>query len=184
MSRNLGSPMITAITSNSQQPAFLLDIALSSGTAHAWTGVGSLSWNGNTYLGVGSFGAIDDITEGVEVKAEGTRIALSGVDPTLLNDCLNDIQLGAPATVWFAVLQNGAILGTPYPLFVGTVDQPMIPVGPDSLTIALKLENRMSNLQRPSMRRYTMSDQRYFYPDDIGFSWVETLNDIALIWGQ
>ncbi len=33
------------------------------------------------------------------------------------------------------------------------------------------------------MRRYTTSDQMYYYPDDSGFNWVETLNDIALLWG-
>ena len=66
---------------------------------------------------------------------------------------------------------------------MGTVDRPAIPVGPDKLTITLALENRMLNLQRPTMRRYTAGDQNYYFPDDSGFNWVEVLNDIALLWG-
>lgn len=139
---------------------------------------------GSTYLGVGSLGSIGDINEGVEVKADGTTVTLSGIDPTLLNDCLADIQLGAPATLWFALFSNGAIVGKPYPLFVGTVDRPTIPIGSDTISITLALENRMANLQRPSNRRYTAGDQMYYYPTDSGFNWIETLNDVSLVWGS
>ncbi|HKD62364.1 MAG TPA: hypothetical protein VKB47_18010 [Terracidiphilus sp.] len=184
MSRNLGSPMITAITSNGPIGLLaLVDITLKTGSAHVWSGVGTLSWNGNTYLGVGSLGEIGDVKEGIEVRAEGTTIALSGIDPNLLTDCLSDIQIGAPATIWFGVFQNGAIVGTPYPLFSGTVDKPSTPIGTDSLTIALALESKMTDHARATMRRYTSSDQRYYYSDDIGLHWVETLADIALRWG-
>jgi hypothetical protein len=184
MSRNLGTPMIASITSNGPIGlALLVDLTLADHVEYVWSGVGTLGWNGHNYLGVGSLGAIGDVKEGVDVKAEGTSISLSGIDPVLLNDCLNDIKLGAPVTVWFGVFQAGGLVGSPYPLFVGTVDQPVIPMGVDSITIELKLENRMINHQRPTMRRYTSSDQQYYYADDIGFHWVEQLSDIALRWG-
>jgi hypothetical protein len=135
------------------------------------------------YQGIGSLGSIGDISEGTEVKAEGATITLSGIDPALLNDCLNDIKLGAPVTLWLGLFSDGAVIAT-YPLYVGTVDRPTIPIGPDMISITLALENRMANLQRPSNRRYTASDQMYYFPTDSGFSWVETLNDIALVWGS
>jgi hypothetical protein len=181
--RDLPTPIVTAVTGNSFSPIILLDLTLSSGVAHVWSGIGSLAWNSNTYLGIGSLGSVGDISEGVEVRADGTTITLSGIDPTLLNDCLNDIQLGAPATIWFGVLSDGQISGSPYSIFVGTVDKPVIPISPDNLTITLSLENRMLNLQRPTMRRYTSADQMYVYPTDIGFAWVEMLNDTSLVWG-
>lgn len=182
MSRNLPTPMIQSFTGNAVVPVVLLDLTLASGAAHVWSGVGSLVYNGNTYLGVGSLGQVGDIKEGVTVKAEGTTVSLSGIDASLLNDCLADIQLGAPATLWLGIVADGALTAT-YPLYVGTVDRPAIPVGPDKLTITLALENRMLNLQRPTMRRYTAGDQNYYFPDDSGFNWVEVLNDIALLWG-
>jgi len=175
--------MITAVKSNDVSPCVLVDLTLATGVQHIWSGIGSLVYSGNTYLGVGSLGQIGDVTEGSDVKADGTTITLSGIDPVLLNDCLLEIQLGAPVTVWFAVFQSGAVLGAAYPLFVGTVDQPVVPISPDTIAITLKLETRMTNLQRASNRRYTASDQNYNYPSDSGFNWVETLSDIALIWG-
>jgi hypothetical protein len=131
---------------------------------------------------VGSLGAVGEIQESTEIKADGTSVQLSGIDPALLNESLNDIQLGAPATLWLGIFSEGAVLAA-YPIFVGTVDKPQIPIGPDTISIQLALETRMANLQRASNRRYTAADQRSYYPSDTGFNWVETLNDISLIWG-
>lgn len=182
MPRSLPSPMLSAFPSNAMALCYLVDIQLASGAAHVWSGVGSVVWNGNTYLGVGSLGAVGEVSEGSDVRADGTSIALSGIDPALLNDTVNDIQVGAPATVWLALFSEGTIVCA-YSLFAGTVDKPSLGVGPETFTIALGLETRMANLQRPSNRRYTSADQRNYYPLDSGFDWVETLNDIALLWG-
>ena len=182
MARNLPSPMIAGITSNSPMPCLLLDLTLVTGVQYVWSGVGTVTYNGNSYTGVGSFGSIGDIVEGTDVKADGTTVTLSGIDPKLMNDCLNEIQLGAPVTLWFALFSAG-VIATATPLFVGTVDKPMIPIRPDTLAITLNLENRMINLQRASNRRYTSGDQQYYYADDCGFHWVETLNDAAWVWG-
>jgi hypothetical protein len=183
MPRSLDSSMLGGLLSNAISPCFLVDLTFTSGAAHVWSGVGNLTYSGNTYTGVGSLGSIGDVIEGSTVRAEGTTVTLSGIDNTLLTECLSDIQIGAAATIWFGLLSGGAILGTPYPLYVGTVDKPSITVGPDSLSITLNLETRLAQLQRPTSRRYTSADQRYYYPDDIAFQWVEVLNDMALVWG-
>jgi hypothetical protein len=174
--------MIASVQANSVGLCWLVDLQLVSGVEHAWTGIGTLVWNGNSYKGVGSLGGVSDIQEGSEVRADGTSIALSGIDPTLLNESLNDIQVGAPASVWLGIFANGA-LSAAYKVFGGTVDVPRIGVGPSALTIALALETKLANLGRANNRRYTAADQRRYFPDDSGFNWVEVQNDIALLWG-
>jgi hypothetical protein len=81
-------------------------------------------------------------------------------------------------------MSGGSLLGTPYLIFSGTVDKPSVKVSAKTSTITLALENRLVNLQRANQRRYTAADQHLSYPTDMAFSWVETLNDIALRWGQ
>jgi hypothetical protein len=103
---------------------------------------------------------------------------------SLMYEALNDVRIGAPAKLWWGLMANGAFLGAPYLVFSGTVDKPTVNIGPDTSSIVLALENRLINLQRPTMRRYTSADQNLSYPTDIGFNWVETLNDIALRWGS
>ncbi|HLH35994.1 MAG TPA: hypothetical protein VKX41_15080 [Alloacidobacterium sp.] len=183
--RNLSSPMVQAIQSDYIRPAFLAMLNFTTGIQYVWTGPGPLVWNGNTYTGVGSLGQVGTISEATEVRADGTTVTLSGIDPALMGDCLNDVRVGAPAVIYFALVdQSGALIGTPYPLFSGTVDKPVVSVGPDSISISLALESRLTNLQRATQRRYTAADQHIKYPDDTGFNWVEILNDIALRWGS
>jgi len=183
MSRALPAPMVQNLTSNAVGDLIvMLDLTLKSGTEYVWSGIGSISWNGHTYRGVGSLGSVGDIKEGIDVKADGTTVSLSGIDPTILQECLDDIQLGAPVTIWLGLLTNGQV-STAYPMYKGTVDRPNVPITPDTLTITLALENRMLNMQRPTMRRYTSADQNYYFPTDCGFVHVESLADCALIWG-
>lgn len=184
MSRSVDSTLSAALVAEEIYPAILADLTFRSGPQYVWTGVGDLVWSGNTYSGVGSLGYCSGVPEGVSVQAQGTTVSLSGIDSTLLNDCLTDIQIGAAATLWIGALQNGAIVGTPYKWFSGTVDKAPIRTGPKTMTIALSLETRMSLLQRGSNRRYTAADQRRKYPTDTAFDWVEILNDVALRWGN
>jgi hypothetical protein len=183
LSRNIPSGM--DVTQNRIRPIFMAILTFKSTTQYVWSGAGNLVYGGNTYRGVGSFGKLGDISEGTDVKAYGTTIQLSGIDPTLLAESLTDIQIGAPATIYFALVDaNCNILGAPYPLFVGTMDKPTVQQAPDTITITISLENKLSNLQRATQRRYTAADQNLQYPDDSAFDYVEILNDQALRWGS
>jgi hypothetical protein len=166
-------------------PARLVQLTFKSQTVYVWTGPGNLVWDGHTFLGVGTLGSIGTINEGVEVTADGTTVTLSGIDPVLLGECLTDIQPGATANIWFAlVTPQCTVIGTPYLQFSGCVDVPTVTPGTDTISISLTLESRMLDLARPTCRRYTSADQRLYYPNDSAFGWVEQLNDQALIWGS
>ena len=181
--RNLDPALAAAFEAGVLIPAILAQLTFASGTYYAWTGYGPLHWNGNTFLGVGTLGSFGGVTESTDVRADGTTVGLSGIDPALYSDCMQDIQLGAPATIWLALLSQGAIIGAPYKIFEGTVDQPVIEPGTEEIAITLSLENLITNLQRATCSRYTAADQRVLYPTDSAFNGVEQLADQALIWG-
>ena len=182
--RALDPLMLAALEASVVVPAFLASLQFQSGIQYIWSGIGPLVYNSNTYLGVGSLGGIGTINEGTEVQAAGTALTLSGIDPALYSACMDDIQLGAPAQIWFACLNNGQIIGTPYLLFSGQVDKPHISTGATTITVSLALENRLANLQRASARLWTAADQNKDNPTDSAFNWVEILNDISLRWGD
>lgn len=183
MSRNLDPAMAAGLQAGVIVPAFLAQITFRSETSYIWTGYGPLVYGGNTYLGVGALAGLGDVTEGVEVRADGTSVSLSGIDPSLYGECMADIQVGAPAYVWFALLGQGQVIGQPYMIFGGCVDKPVVSTGPEEIAITLALESRVSNLQRANCQTYSSADQRVKYPDDTGFSWVEQQNDAAWNWG-
>jgi hypothetical protein len=185
MPRNLDPATLAELSAGNVSPAFLVSLHFKSGVAYVWSGIGPIAYGGNTYQGVGSLGEISAISEDSEISARGIVLTLSGIDRTLWADCMSDIQIGAPASVLFGLLTAGLqFIGSPYTIFGGIVDQPKISVGGDTLSISLALENNLIDLKRASNRRYTAADQRLRYPTDIGFNWVEVLNDIALRWGS
>lgn len=183
MPRALDANMQAALQGGVIMPIFLAELTFRSGTQYVWSGTGTLPYGGNSYLGMGSLGTIGTISEGTEVRADGTSLTLSGIDPTLFSACMTDIWLGAPAKLYFAVLAGGTVIGAPYLLFSGQVDKAVISPGADTISITLNLENRLTNLQRPSSRRLTDADQHMNHPKDTAFGWVEALNDGPLIWG-
>jgi hypothetical protein len=183
MPRDLNPVMQAALASGSIQPFFLAALSFLSPVQYVWTGVGNLVFEGNTYIGVGSFGSFGGVSEGVQVEAQGTSIMLSGLDPVWLDSCLTEFTPGSPAIISFGLMANGVIIGTPYQIFVGTMDSPAISIDQTTASITIVLENRMIDLARPSGRLYTSADQRLYFPQDTGFGWVEQLADTSNIWG-
>lgn len=182
--RALDPALASALSNGVIVPAVFAMLTFASETSYVWSGVGPFTWGGNTFIGGGGYVGMGGISEGVDVEAKGTSVSLAGIPSALLTECISDIQLGLPAKIWFALLSNGAIIGTPYLHFSGTVDQPSISIDVETSMITLALENKLSNLQRASQRRYTSADQHITYPDDTAFNWVEILNDVALKWGM
>jgi hypothetical protein len=180
MARDLDVTYAAGLAAGTIMPIRLVMLTFKTATKYVWSGVGSLVWNGNTFVGVGSLGQVGTIIESTGVEANGTTVSLSGIDPSLLAECLSDIQLGAPARIWRGLWKDGAIYGTPYQVFRGYVDKPAFDISAETLAISLSLESRIVNLSRASYRRYTAADQHLQYPADKGFNWIEEIQDIAL----
>lgn len=180
--RNLSTAMTNAITARLIQPAILAQLTFKSGTSYVWTGTGSLTWNGNTFKGVGALGSVGTITECTTVQAAGTSVGLCGIDPTLYADSIADIVTGSPAKIWLACLNGNTVIDTLL-LFSGLIDIPTVTEGGDDIAISIALESKLVNLQRANRKLYTAAEQRRKYPTDSGFNWVEQLQDTANLWG-
>jgi hypothetical protein len=185
MPRNLDSPTQAQVQANAVYVAFFLQVTFSTGIYYLSTLPCNFVWGGNTWLGMGSLGSVGAIAEGTDIQAYGTNVTLSGIDPVILADCLDDIQIGAQAILYLGFFNATTLtlVTTPTCMFSGQVDQPSIVPGMDTISISLNLESPMIRLQRGSMRRYTAADQHIDHPGDTAFDWVPSLNFMALKWG-
>ena len=188
MPRQLDPNFVAALNAGLFLPVFLVDLTFISGTYHLATTPYALAWNGNTYTGTGTLGEISTNKETINIEATGMTVTLSGVDPAILQECLDDVSIGAPATIWFGALNPanpGLLMGAPAIDYQGLIDAPSITTDTQQCSISLAIESRMLRLQSGGQqRRYTSADQRLLYPDDTFFQWVETNNDLALKFGQ
>lgn len=192
MPRSMDAALASAFSSKRLYPLFLVDLPINNDTIHVWSGVGNFTWNGNTYLGVGSLGTITPATEGTDITAQGASISLSGVNKAYVNDALSDVQLGAVATIWMGALDPDTVtlIGQPVVMFRGLVDAPTVSIPatqsddgtPATSTITIPLESRLATLGSGQQRKYSRADQNLKYPDDTAFNWVSLMNYLALKW--
>ena len=69
-------------------------------------------------------------------------------------------------------------------VFSGYMDQMNIDEGPETSTIALSVESKLIDLERPKVFRFTNSSQKSRFPNDKGFEFVEDLQDKRFNWGR
>jgi hypothetical protein len=69
MARDLSTDLITHLTSKLARPIFLAAITCETGVVRVWSGGGTISWNGDNYLGVGNFGGVTTIQETTDLQA-------------------------------------------------------------------------------------------------------------------
>lgn len=183
--RSLTTALNTAMNAANVQPILICAIESSSGTFRAWSGYGDLSWGGNTYGGIGNLGGISDIEETQDLRAAGITLSLSGVPSEMISLVLGDIRQGKSAKIWLGALDltSQAMIADPYLIFGGLTDVPSIEDGPEVAAISLSAENRLIDLMKPRMRRYTSEDQQRDYPNDLGFDYVPSIQDTTVIWG-
>ena len=56
--------------------------------------------------------------------------------------------------------------------------------GADTATIELKVENKLVDLERARVARFTSGYQKSVYPNDKGLDFVESLQDREIFWGR
>jgi hypothetical protein len=69
-------------------------------------------------------------------------------------------------------------------IFSGKMDKMSIVDEADSSTIALTVESKLIELERPSGWRYTDENHQSRYAGDTFFSYVQSLQDKTLVWGK
>jgi hypothetical protein len=183
MPRSTASQNVTALTATVCRPCFLVSVAFANETVYCWTGLGNLSWGGQTWTGVGTLGTISPIAEGSDVNARGITLTLSGIPAQLFSDVTTNMASGKTAQVYFGFLdQNGALVADPIPAFIGMVDQARVQMGTDTATLSITVESRLVDMNRARGGRFTDQDQRQRYPSDGSLKYVHFLQDERIDW--
>jgi hypothetical protein len=184
MSRDLSAGALSEIGATELQPILLFEAEFSSGTTYVWNGIGDLSWDSQTWTGVGSFLQFSEIEETTEVKAAGASVSLSGIPASLVTIALDDVRQNKPGKLYLAFLSNNEVVADPYLVFSGRLDVVHIDESAETSTITLQYESRLIDLTRPRVFRYTPEDQSREFSGDLGMQYVPSLQDKKVNWGR
>ena len=178
------SSMVTALAADWIRPALFVNLTFVSGPVYLCSGVGNLSWNGQTWTGMGSLLTMSTSEDALAVEAKGITVTLSGLDGSLLPDCLSEFRLGLAVNAYLgAFASDGTIISTPVTAWAGRMDKPTITMSGDTASIAIACESRLLDMNIPVERRYTNEDQQSTWPGDLGFMFVDALQEMTLFWG-
>ncbi len=166
------------------RPVLLALFDFGGGAVRVWSGVGTLSWDSQAWTGVGTLGEVSAVEETVEVRATGAAFRLSGVPPDLLTEVIGTPIQGRTARLWLGFMTEGwMLIADPVAIFAGRMDTVEILDGAETAVITLRAENRLRDLERPRIRRYTTEDQVAEYAGDLGFQYVPDLQEAEIAWG-
>jgi hypothetical protein len=186
MARDLHADFSTAVQLDEIHPIMLFKVNTSGGDVRVWSGIGDLTYDSETYIGTGTFGGVSATNERTDLTASGVTLSLSGIPSSLVSTALGQVQQGRLCQVWMALLNTstGALVDDPYELFAGFSDVTVLTEQGETSTISIQAENRLVDLERARIRRYTDEDQKSEHSADIGFKFVPSLQDKVILFGK
>ena len=179
MTRGLDPSLASQYTAQSLSPIALIELFFDSGTLRFWSGLNDLFYGGNTFTGAGNILKITDYNETQSLQARGINFILSGISSSIIALALTESYQGRVGKLFIGALNDsGALIGTPYQLFYGLMDNLQITEQGDTCNVSVSLENRLVILKTKKERRFTPEDQKF----EIGKAWmVNEGTDVTII---
>lgn len=207
MSRDLSQATIDNINKDVVNPFFAVELKFDGDNVlRMWTGVGTLVLpDGTQWFGTGNLLGVSAVEETAEMAVKGATLTLSGIPSEVLSLALSEPYQGRVCNLYFGTLSDGAIVQEDGAyilmqdgskilvetgetgfnvIFSGYMDQMNIEDSAETCTIELKVENKLIDLERARVARYTSGYQKSVYPNDKGLNFVESLQDKKVSWGR
>lgn len=162
-----------------------VELDFASGVLRLATSMHDVSWNGSTWLGAGRVLAIEGVAETGSVEAQGVAISLSTADTSIIPIALNQQYQGRAARIYAATVNpdTGAFAEVRL-IYRGRMDVMTLQDGADACTVQVRVENRLADLTRARVSRYSHADQQSRFPADTGLRYVDYYaSDRDIKWG-
>lgn len=175
--KTLTADFEAALRDKTLRVGFLAYIDHPSGPYYFWSGIGSLVYGGNTYVGISKLGRVQATGETSEVKTVDTSYQLLGasIDATAAAIIAQPIR-GRIARFWFALFDEAwSIVSSPVLIDETILDHAVVSTG-DDLTQVLSLNGTSAifDFRRPARIAITNEQQQIDYPGDTGFDRIPT----------
>jgi len=184
--RAFSSEVITALESSTVRLVTFASLDFVSGTIYVHDGIGTYTWGGHDWLGVGDFGGISSVEEGQEVSPYALTLKLSGLDPSLISSAMTEDYFMREVNVYLGILSDvDALIDTPTQIWSGFMDVMKFTVGADGGdSIELTAESELSKFDRSKNLRYTHQQQQKRDATDLFFEFLKDIQGLKVTWGS
>lgn len=191
MARTLTAGMQTEVAAQQGTIVHLIELVTSGGTTRLSTTPVNLSWNSETWIGIGGVMLFDVVAETADEKSSGVQLSLSAVDQTIIAAILNNHFRGRSIKIWLAKLDSdGAVVADPLLIFSGfqnagwRLSESRDDRGGGTAEISTRAVSRTAELAQSRGIKSNLTSHQQFYPDDTFFQNVPNIAGKPVNWGR
>ena len=185
MSRGFPAAVATALAQQHVAIVSFAKLEFPSGTVYVHNSLGTYTWGGQDWLGVGDLGSISQVEEGLDVSPYAITLTLSGLDATISGAALTEDYYLHPVTVYLGVLNaDDVLIADPTPIWAGFMDQMNMSVGANGGdAIQLIAESELSRFNKSLNLMYTNVAQQEKSSGDLFFNFMHKIEGAKIDWG-
>lgn len=183
MSRAFASGTSTALAQQSVSIVTFAMLDFASGVVRCHNGLGTYTWGGFDWVGVGDFGTVSSIEEGADVSPYGLTVSLSALDATMSGAALTEDYFRRDVVIYLGALSAiDTLIDDPIQMWAGFMDVMSITAGAESDVITLQCESELVAFDKASNLKYTTQTQQKFFPADIFFDFLPKIEGAKIQW--
>lgn len=185
MSRALTTDTANAFSADQVAPCILVEIDYPGGMVRVHSGIGDQEFNGETFTGVGTLGAVADIEETTDESSNGATFQLSA-SSAMLAKALIENPRNRSVKMWTGAydLTSGDLIDSPALDFSGFVSHHSHTDDGINATITLIAVDETGDQERALEQRWTNEEQQRLYPGDIALEYVADMPNKEFTWGN
>lgn len=183
--RGLPAGLVAALRDDTVRLVFAVELHFDSGTERLHSGLGPLTFGGNTYQGAGDLAEIGILEEGTDLSPYAITLGLSGIDQDILAIALGEQYYNRGVTVYLGAISDaGALVTDPVVVFSGYIQSMSLVAGDPEAgdSVTLTCESELALLDRSSNLKYTDIQLQSEYPGDKGLEYLEQMEDARPVW--
>ena len=183
MSRAFGAASAAAFIEPNVSILTFVMLDFASGIVRVHNGLGTYTWGGNDWIGVGSLGAVSQLEEGADVSPYGITLTLSALDAVVSGAALNEDYFMRPVEIYIGALSaEDVLLNDPLQMWGGHMDVMSVTAGAENDQITINCESELAAFDRSSNLKYTTQSQQQFYPGDVFFNFLPKIDGAKIRW--
>lgn len=179
--QTLDSVTLAALASDNFEYAYFCDLPPN---LHFTNHATDLTFGGVTYINNGLVSEFGGVSQSQAITLDSYTLQLSNVDNSIAKGYTLANFRGQPATIYMAIIQNGAVVGTPTIIYKGTLDSFGIKETGSTSTLTLKLTSFWANYNQKGGRYTSDAIQQGIYAGDNIFKYAHEESSDSLGWGK
>ena len=182
MTRTISATNLDEINASHLHEVVLVELDFDT-PVYVHSGVGTITYNTNDYLGVGGFGSISAATETEQLRPTALTLTLSGIDSNYISEALDSGNYGDRVSIYCGYSDDSfSLVDDPWLIWGGFYEFSSIEQGVD-VSVSITVQHDLSLLSEKDGGRYTDEDQQSRFSGDVGFEFITEINGLKLFWG-